>query len=204
MSTDGEDLYPEEIEAAQTEAGLVKLFDDYWDEAVRLREKYKSQINILIGFECEWIRSSSCGLVETALNKHKFDFFMGSIHHVHSVPIDFDHELYWKARAISGGSDEALFEDFFDEQYDMLQALKPLIVGHFDLIRLKSDDPERSFTDMENVWRKINRNLEFIASYGGILELNSSSFRKGMSEPYPKVEICQVSLYSGRPPNRTS
>ena len=44
----------------------------------------------------------------------------------------------------------------------------------------------------QKIWEKIERNLEFIASYGGIVELNSSSLRKGMSEPYPQVEICKV------------
>ena len=45
---------------------------------------------------------------------------------------------------------------------------------------------------MPAVWEKIVRNLDFVASYGGILELNSSAIRKGMSEPYPKAEICKV------------
>jgi hypothetical protein len=33
-----------------------------------------------------------------------------------------------------------------------LKQLKPLVVGHFDLIRLKSDDMERSFTTWPGVW----------------------------------------------------
>ena len=82
---------------------------------------------------------------------------------------------------------------YFDAQLDMLQQLQPLVVGHFDLIRLKSDDMERSFTSWSGVWSKVLRNLDFIASYGGMLEVNSAALRKGMSEPYPKAEICQVS-----------
>ena len=112
---------------------------------------------------------------------------------MHTVPIDYDTPLYRKARAISGGTDERLFEDYFDSQLSMLEALKPPVVGHFDLIRLKSDDPERSFTQWPCVWEKILRNLDWIAEYGGIMELNSASLRKGMSEPYPNAEICKVS-----------
>ena len=51
---------------------------------------------------------------------------------------------------------------------------------------------ERSFTTWPGVWSKILRNLDFIASYGGMLELNSAALRKGMTEPYPKAEICKV------------
>jgi histidinol-phosphatase (PHP family) len=182
------DLYPEETDAKT----LVDLFDAYYPEALRLREKYASQINILIGFESEWIRPESHAIIEDLLNRYKFDFFVGSIHHTHTKPIDYDHDMYYEARQISGGSDEDVFAAFFDEQYDMLKTLTPPLVGHFDLIRLKSDDPERDWSTMPTVWEKIVRNLDFVASYGGILELNSSAIRKGMSEPYPKAEICKV------------
>ncbi|OAX77118.1 hypothetical protein ACJ72_08587 [Emergomyces africanus] len=74
----------------------------------------------------------------------------------------------------------------------MIKALKPPVIGHFDLIRLKSDDPERSFKQWPAVWEKILRNLDYVSEYGGILELNSASLRKGMTEPYPKAEICKV------------
>lgn len=186
------DLYPEETDAET----LVHIFDAYYPEALRLREKYASDINILIGFEGEWIRPSSNDLIQDLLNRYKFDFFVGSIHHVRTKPIDFDHDMYYEARTIAGGSDQDVFAAFFDEQYDMLKTLKPPLVGHFDLIRLKSDDPERAWTTMPAVWDKIVRNLEFVASYGGILELNSSAIRKGMLEPYPKAEICKVCLSS--------
>lgn len=100
--------------------------------------------------------------------------------------------MYEKARDLAGGSDELLYEAYLDEQLDMLQQLRPLVVGHFDLIRLKSDDPERSFKTWPGVWARVLRNLDFVASYGGILEINGAAIRKGMSEPYPKAEICKV------------
>ncbi|GAB7357656.1 hypothetical protein MBLNU459_g0150t1 [Dothideomycetes sp. NU459] len=191
-----QDLYPEEENTGGVPE-LIRLFDAFYPEAVRLREKYASQINILVGFESEWIRSSSLDIVQNLLQKYKFDMFMGSLHHVHTKPIDYDHDMYYEAREIAGGTDEQLFGDYFDSQLEMLQALKPPVVGHFDLIRLKSDDPERNWLSMPKVWSKIERNLGYVASYGGILELNSSAIRKGMTEPYPKAEICEAYLKLG-------
>lgn len=204
MARNEEDFYPEEVrtssstslvttptnstwqqEACYTEEDLIKLVDDFYPEAVRLREAFASQIKILIGFETEWIRPSTPTLIQTLLSKHSFDFFVGSIHHVHTIPIDFDTAMYKDARLKAGGTDERLFQDYFDSQYEMLQAIQPLVVGHFDLIRLLSDEPDLGFKRYEGVWKKIERNLEFIASYGGVLELNSSGLRKGMKEPYP-------------------
>lgn len=117
---------------------------------------------------------------------------MGSIHHTHTIPIDFDRATYEQAREKAGGTDEQLFENYFDEQYDMLQALKPPVVGHFDLIRLLSDHQNTEFEGMKGVWERMERNLEFIASYGGLLELNSAGLRKGLAEPYPCLAVTQV------------
>jgi len=152
------------------------------------------QISLPIGFESEWIGPRSLELIRDLQKKYHFDLFVGSVHHVHTIPIDFDRAMYEDARAKSGGSDERLFEDYFDSQYEMLQALKPPVVGHFDLIRLYSVDPETSLQQWPGVWTRIMRNLQLVADYKGLLELNSSALRKGMSEPYPKVEICLVSM----------
>lgn len=113
---------------------------------------------------------------------------------MHTEPIDYDRPMYERARERAGGTDERLFEDYFDAQFDMLRMVRPLVVGHFDLIRLKSDDPERSFRQWAGVWARILRNLDYVVEYGGVLELNSAALRKGMREPYPKGEICRVCL----------
>jgi len=157
-----------------------------------LQSLYASDIKLLIGTEVDWIRSSSKEFIHTLLDGYRFDLFIGSVHHVHTVPIDFDRNMYLRAREIAGGTDEGLFEDYFDLQLDMLQALKPPIVGHFDLIRLLSDAQNASLKRWDGVWQKALRNLDFIAEYGGIIELNSAALRKGMEEPYPQADICKV------------
>ncbi|KAF2092244.1 histidinol-phosphatase [Saccharata proteae CBS 121410] len=192
MPRDDEDMYPEE-----SKQSLTKLFDNYYNEAIRLREAYAPKINILIGMETEWIRPSSLHLIQTALDKYPVELFIGSIHHMHTIPIDYDKPMYERARNESAGTDERLFEDYFDEQLRMLEALKPPIVGHFDLIRLLSDEPDRDLRCWSNVWSKIERNLGFIAGYGGLLELNTAGLRKGMQTPYPSAEICEVFLGLG-------
>ncbi|KAF2850528.1 histidinol-phosphatase-like protein [Plenodomus tracheiphilus IPT5] len=188
-----EDFYPEE-EDEHTETSLVKLFDDFVTEAYRLRDVYSDKIQIFIGFESEFIRPSTLTGIQNILQRHTFDFFVGSVHHTHTIPIDYNRALYEKARDAAGGTDEKLFADYFDLQYDMLQALQPPVVGHFDLIRLLSDHRDDEFKGMTEVWEKIQRNLEYIAFYGGLLELNSSGLRKGLAEPYPCRTICQMFL----------
>ena len=208
-----------QIAAGQTSKGLEQLYDDFIVEATRLRDKYSGQIDILIGFESEWMgtplhdtvkeaETSNIEYIQKIKEKHcnTLDFFIGSVHHVHRIPIDYSRELYLKARDVAssvdrrrtgdhgpdGSSDDVLFKEYFDSQYDMLRTLKPLVVGHFDLIRLYSDRPDEPLRTSAELWKHVMRNLEFIANYGGILEINSSSLRKGLTEPYPQLEICKV------------
>lgn len=161
-------------------------------EATRLQTAYASEIEIFIGVEVDWIRPSSMRWIHGLLESRRFDLFIGSIHHVHTIPIDYDRNMYVEARVRSGGTDQQLFEDYFDLQFEMLQALKPPVVGHFDLIRLKSDDPNADCLRWDAVRQKISRNLDYIVGYGGHLELSSAALRKGLSEPYPAKPICQV------------
>lgn len=208
------DLYPEEvyppllrtvqetdlilqIAASSTCEALFPNHEAYIKEAVRLREIYANQITILIGFEGEYIRSAYGDLIKELASNEHVDFFIGSVHHVHEIPIDYDSTMYQQAREKAGGSDEQLFSDYFDLQYEMLRTLRPKVVGHFDLIRLLSEEPDRDLKKWKTVWEKIERNLKVVVEQGGLLEINTSALRKELKQPYPRKEICEVFLGLG-------
>ncbi|KAH8593462.1 histidinol-phosphatase-like protein [Bisporella sp. PMI_857] len=187
------DLYPEETSIEP----LRPMHSAFLVEAQRLRTKYAAQIKLLIGFEGEWIRPSYGPLIKELASDPAVDYFIGSVHHVHGIPIDYDAAFYRKARDVSGGSDERLFEDYLDAQFEMLNELRPRVVGHFDLIRLLSDEPDRDLRPWKGVWEKAVRNLKVVVEQGGLLEVNSAALRKGLKEPYPGKAIVQEFLGLG-------
>jgi histidinol-phosphatase (PHP family) len=220
------DFYPEERAGPHMAMfeGHIKNESGYFKEALRLRDKYQhggssgaeggnaknGLIRVPIGFESDWIREGegpegSLGLIERSLSLRVptgrsyagFDFLVGSVHHVHTIGIDYTREDYVRAREISGGSDERLFEDYFDAQFAMLRAVRPPVVGHLDLIRLMSEEPDGVLGHWQGVWERLVRNLDFIVSYGGLVELNFSAVRKGMREPYPRGEVCRAFMERG-------
>ncbi|CRK27579.1 hypothetical protein BN1723_013984 [Verticillium longisporum] len=77
-------------------------------------------------------------------------------------------------------------------EHEMLTALRPRVVGHFDLIRLLSEDPGRDVSAWAGVWQRIVRNLELVRSFDGLLECNSAALRKGLAEPYPNRLISEI------------
>ncbi|KAH7324603.1 histidinol phosphate phosphatase HisJ family protein [Stachybotrys elegans] len=194
-----QDLYPEErtVPPEEALAVLPPRHAAYLAEAKRLQAAYADQIHLIVGFEAEFIRPSYGPRVLDLAADPCVDYFIGSVHHVHSIPIDFDAATYASAVAASGGSEERLYEDYYDLQHAMLQALKPRIVGHFDLIRLMSAEPGRDVRKWAGVWDRITRNLALIKEQGGWLECNSAALRKGLAEPYPCREIAEEWLSMG-------
>lgn len=219
------DLYPEErgdgLDLDAKLADLARRYDAYLEEAARLRDAYADRIHILVGFEGEWIHGADDdGKRIQALAAHpEIDYFIGSVHHVGSrgTPIDYDKATFQEAIdvavakvkasasafALDGDADPEvyLYADYYDQQLEMLQTLRPRIVGHFDLVRLLSADPGRDPATAAGlaslVWPKIQRNLEFVARYGGWLECNTAALRKGLAEPYPGRAIAETWLKLG-------
>lgn len=214
-----EDLYPEELADPDTSLqALMPRHEAYLREAQRLQAKYAAQIHLLIAFEGEFIRPAIYGPLVRQLAAHPaVDYFIGSLHHTCGIPIDFDAALYAKARAAAaagdddddddGGSEQRMHARYYDEQLAMLTALRPRVVGHFDLVRLLSSDPGRdvraAWPDAvadgsgATVWEKVVRNLAVVRRDGGWLECNTSALRKGLTEPYPARPIAEAWLAMG-------
>ena len=120
------------------------------------------------------------------------DYVVGSIHHARGVPVDFDRAMYAEAVGACGGTEEGLAQVYLDEQFEMLRAVRPRVVGHFDLVRLFAKEEREWKGVWAGVWERVVRNLEFVRGYGGWLECNTSGLRKGLAEPYPKREIAEA------------
>lgn len=84
-----------------------------------------------------------------------------------------------------------LFAKYFDNQFELIDRLRPEVIGHFDLCRLYY--PDTNFKEYPEVWAKIERNIELAVSYGALFELNASAFRKGWKTGYPGAEVFDVS-----------
>lgn len=205
-------LYPGESEMGWDSAHQHQIFDAFVATAARLRQhigsratgaatvadatSYEQQRQVLIGFESEWIDSEStvaAARIQHILDRygHTFDFWVGSVHHVRGQPIDFDAAGYERALQACGGDENELMAAYFDAQLQLLTTLKPPVVGHFDLIRLLNKTPDIDWRQRGDgrLWDLIERNLRAVKAYDGVLEINTSAWRKGLRDPYPREEI---------------
>lgn len=189
-----------------TPADLSRAFGDYLDEAHRLRKEYEGRITLLIGLETDYITHLDLDNLQTLLSAEssRIEYLVGSVHHVKTIPIDFDKPTYEKAVGACAGDDSSrsplcnFLHAYFDAQHELLMRFQPEVVGHFDLCRLytpnvKLDDN----VSYPGVWEKVKRNVQVVIDYGGLFEMNAASFRKGWDQAYPGRDVLQILLHMG-------
>ncbi|MDP6983744.1 MAG: histidinol-phosphatase [Candidatus Latescibacteria bacterium] len=189
-------LFPSEIEAGQTVESKRALFDEYFSTARTLQQEYRGQLDVLVGFETEGC-SGYIEHVEQLRSQYEPDYIVGSLHHVQDIVIDGKSDWYAEAAAKVGGVDE-LYCAYFDQQFELMGALEPEVIGHFDLIRMHDEDYV-SRSQRPAIKERIRRNLERAKEIGALLDLNVRALEKGASEPYVTGSILEVAHELGVP-----
>jgi histidinol-phosphatase (PHP family) len=199
-----QDLYPEESDLSPDD--LERIFDEYLQEAHRLKKTYQGRIDLLVGGETDYITSLDLERLEALLRREEgIEYLVGSVHHVEQHPIDFSEPLWRKCVASfepsssnidATPSDAALtayFSTYLDAQHTLLTRLAPPIIGHFDLCRLYIPSARLNDTQrFPGVWDRVVRNINHVIAYGGLFEVNAAAFRKGWETAYPGREILRV------------
>ncbi|NNL41927.1 MAG: histidinol-phosphatase HisJ [Desulfobacterales bacterium] len=189
-------LYPEEKEAGLDVKGTYRRFADYIFKCRKLQKKYSSSIKIYVGFETE-LFSGFEPFIKKLIQNFQPDYIVGSLHHVNNMGFDYSKQQYDETARTIGGI-EALYCEYFDQQYELIKALKPEVVGHFDLIRIF--DPNYHIQlKKPDVQKRIERNLKLIKQFNLIIDYNLRSLYTGASEPYPSKPILLQALDLGIP-----
>jgi len=186
-------LYPEEVTRGWTAAKIEADFERFAVAVDVLATQFADRLIVLRGFEIEVVPTGSYvdqvrGYAARALpdGRPTFDYFVGSVHFVQEVQIDGPPRNFLRAVHVCGGI-EALAVRYYDTISEMVQAVRPPIVGHLDLIKKNVRASGFSFSDIETspVMDAVDRALEAVRAVGSILDLNTAGWRKGLGEPYP-------------------
>ncbi|HTV20704.1 MAG TPA: histidinol-phosphatase [Polyangiaceae bacterium] len=179
-----EHLYPEE--QGLVPADLEAKFRRYVASALELRREYEGRLELLIGFETEALPVADWPEKMRAIRASApFDYIVGSVHSIGDTWIDLNVETSERAARDNGGW-EALRCAYFDRLAELVQTLRPEIVGHVDLIR-RFEPPEFRFS--EGALGHAERVLEAARSIGAALEVNAAPVRRGFGPAYPGPQV---------------
>lgn len=188
-------LYPNEIRLGWDVPKIVADFERYAQTLPTLAEEFADRLIVLRGFEIEVVPASSyVQLMQEYRHRYEFEYIVGSVHYVDEISIDGSVEDFHRAMAAQGGL-EALVIRYYQCLAQMVKALRPEVVAHLDLIKLHGH--RFGSLDTPAIRRAAEEALEAICETGGIIEVNTAGYRKGLGEPYPASWLVQMAHRMG-------
>ena len=155
--------------------------DEYEKNLKKAKEKFKDKIEILIGYEVDFLPN----FLEERILEAKVDYLIGSIHF---LPKDgnlwgFDNpEFIGEYKNVDI---DTIWQDYFDAVEAMAKSGLFQIVGHLDLLKVFNYKPK---TDI----RLLAKNaLKAIKKSNMAVEINSAGYRKPVGEAYPSRELLE-------------
>jgi len=149
----------------------------YEKDVLLAQKKYKNDIEILLGYEVDYLPGH---MDERVLNAD-VDYLIGSVHFLEGWGFDNPEFIgKWEEQNI-----DEIWQKYFDTIEDMAKSRLFDIVGHLDLIKVFKFMPNSDIVKMATPA------LKAIKEAGMVLELNVAGYRKKVGEPYPSKELLQ-------------
>ena len=151
--------------------------DSYINDVLTAKERYKDDIEILLGYEVDYLEGH---MDERVLNA-KVDYLIGSVHFLDKWSFDNPEFIGgWKNRDI-----DEIWKAYFEATEKMAKMGAFDIVGHLDLIKVFKYLPTK---DVRLLAKDV---LKAIKKSNMVLELNSAGLRKPIGEIYPSKSILE-------------
>jgi len=154
----------------------------YLDEIERCRRRYGDTLTIRAGVEigeAHVYRDEAAALLEA----HEFDFVLGSLHWV-------DGRLHCVGRYFAGRTLDEGLHAYFEELARLAAEADYDVLAHFDTIRRAA---YRAFglkvLDYIPYEETIRRTLRTLVERGKGLEVNTVTYRRGMGDPSPPLQV---------------
>jgi histidinol-phosphatase (PHP family) len=158
-----------------------RMFEGYVRAISDLRDRYRDDINILVGVECEYLPDTVPEML-SFLSSYPFDYIVGSVHNVANMEIDWTPEK-WHDLARHCGGVEALVDAYYHDVRGLLDLDVAHLLGHLDLVTIFAPDPDMPVRDSEI------ETLEKARGKGIPVEVNTRGLIKPCKHVYPRPAL---------------
>lgn len=192
-------LYTREREMGWTVETLEQNFERYAQTVRSLAHEFADRLTVLCGFEIEVVPQDRYPqLVAEYRARYGFDYVVGSVHYLNDTMVDGSSDETFLGLVEQMGGMENLAVAYYQKVAEMAQAVRPEVIGHLDLVRLRAH--RLGLTEAiatPRVRRAVEEALEAIRSVDAFVEVNTSGLRKGLPEPYPARWIVELGTRMG-------
>lgn len=163
--------------------------EEYYKEVLKTIDKFKDKIEISHGAEIGWLPSHK-EWIESEIKKRKYDYILGSIHHVKNTErdaINSSEEEFNKLIQHYGGIKE-LIKEYYNQLRLMANSGIFDCIAHFDLVKIWNKN-SKYFSENEDWYKEeIIKTLNEIKKFKIAIEINTSGERKS-GENHPSFWI---------------
>ncbi len=150
----------------------------YENKVKELKEKYKNDIEIVLGYEVDYLPNY---MDDRVLNA-KVDYLIGSVHFINGWGFDNPEFIgEYKNRDI-----DKIWKEYFEAITNMVKSGKFDIVGHIDLIKVFNYLPNKEIKVIAK------ESIKEIKKADMTVELNMSGYKKPINELYPSLDILEL------------
>ncbi len=190
-------LYPHERKIGWDIDRVKANFAGYAEASESLAHEFSDRLNVLRGFEAEVVPAKGYAeLMNGYRSEFGFDYVVGSVHYVDEYIIDSGEVRLNEAVAHFGGF-ERLAVRYYETVAEMIRALSPEVIGHFDVVRRFATDDMA--TDTPPIRDAAACAIETAREHDCILDLNTAGYRKGLGGPFPDAWIVPIARDIGVP-----
>ncbi|OYT17555.1 MAG: hypothetical protein B7C24_02150 [Bacteroidetes bacterium 4572_77] len=184
----------------------TEKFDAYIAEINQLKKHYKSQIDIYLSIEADYIPNHTYTF-SYFREKATFDYIIGSVHMVYHPQtnkmwfIDGGKQEIWDKglQEVFDGQIKKAVNLFYQQSMEMIEEQKPEVIGHLD--KIKMHNKERFFS-VNDKWYKalIEETLSLVKKNNQLLEINTRGWYKGRcKELFPSIPVILQAQKMGIP-----
>jgi histidinol-phosphatase (PHP family) len=177
-------FYSEEDQLYPGIAMAKSEFVSYINEVLRLKEKYKDNIHVLLGVESDFY-TNHIDLYREEFLLHPFDYIIGSVHYVKDVSI------FEKGRweGLSSSEQVQVKESYYELIQQSAKSGVFQILGHIDAMK-------GFYPDFSNIKTEVvDKTLKIIAEADIAIEINTSGKTKDCGGWYPSDDILERALF---------
>lgn len=157
----------------------------YEEAVLNAKEKYKNKIEVLLGYEVDYL----VGHMDERVLNADVDYLIGSVHFIDKWGFDNPEFI---GRYESEDIDE-IWQKYFDAVKEMADSRLFDIVGHLDLIKVFKFMPNKDINEIAK------EALKAIKEADMVLEINMAGYRKPIAEPYPSLALLKQAYELGIP-----
>lgn len=160
-------------------------FASYVREMHEVRDRFAGRIPVRLGVESDYVLGWD-DHYRTLWRRYPLDYVIGSVHWLGEWSI-FSPEL---PRGRTPGD---IYEEYLLTTQAAARSGAYDILGHLDCLKTRGHVPDLSITP------RLEETVRVIADSGVAVELNTSGWRKGLGEPYPREELLALCCHHGVP-----